>query len=67
MPKWKEKRIAVSALLNAGKPINVSLLTQIPGFKGQKRLAAGKDLQASPKKVSRPVLGPRVVVGCKRR
>ena len=71
MPNWKEKRIALAALLNAGKSINVTAadlgVSRFLVLKVKKRLAAGKDVQASPRKVNRPVLRPRVVGGLKKR
>ena len=71
MQTWKEKRIAVSALLDAGKSINRIIadlgVSRALVLKVKSRLASGKDLQASPRKAKKPVLTPRVVGGLKKR
>ena len=71
MQTWKEKRIAVSALLDAGKSINGIIanlgVSRALVLKVKSRLASGKDLQASPRKAKKPVLTPRVVGGLKKR
>ena len=65
MNTWSEKRIAVSALIDAGKSTNVIVadlgVSRSLVLKVKQRLAAGKDLQASPRKAKRPVLTSRVV------
>ena len=70
MNTWSEKRIAVSALIDAGKSTNVIVadlgVSRSLVLKVKQRLAAGKDLQAWPRKAKRPILTPRVVGGLKK-
>ena len=70
MNTWSEKRIAVSALIDAGKPTNTIAadlgVSRSLVLKVKRQLAAGKDLQASPRKAKKPVLTPRVVGGLKK-
>ena len=44
-----------------------SQVSQLLVLKVKRRLAAGKDLQASPRKAKKPILTPRVVGGLKKR
>ena len=71
MNPWAEKRIAVAALIEAGKTTN-AIAADLKGsrslvLKVKRRLAAGKDLQVSPRKVKKPVLTSRVVGGLKKK
>ena len=70
MNSWSEKRIAVAALIEAGKITN-SIAADLKVsrslvLKVKRRLAADKDLQALPRKAKRPVLTSRVVGGLKK-
>ena len=71
MNSWSEKRIAVAALIEAGETTNAIAadlkVSRSLVLKVKRRLAAGKDLQASPRKAIRPVLTSRVVGGLKKR
>ena len=62
MNTWSEKRIAGSALIDAGKSTNVIAadlgVSRSLVLKVKQRLAAGKDLQALPRKAKRPILTP---------
>ena len=70
MQTREEKRIAVLALLDAGKSINVIIsnlgVSQSLVLMVKRHLAAGKDLQASPRKVKKLVLMPGVIGGIKK-
>ena len=72
MSDWKEKRrIAISALIGAGKSINVIVsdleVSCSTVLRVKRRLAAGKGAQASPRKKSTPKFTSRVVGGLKKR
>ena len=71
MASWSDKRIAVSALISVGKSTNVIVadlgVSRSLVFKTKRCLAAGKDLQPSPRKAKKPVLTSRVVGGLKKR
>ena len=71
MNAWAEKRIAIAALIEAGKTNNAIAAdlkcSRSLVLKVKRRLAAGKDLQPSPRKAKKPVLTSRVVGGLKKR
>ena len=71
MNSWSEKRIAVSALIDTGKLTNTIAADLGVGrslvLKVKRRLAAGKDLQASSRKAKKLILTPKVVGGLKKR
>ena len=67
MSSQSETRIAITALVRAGKLINEIIrdlgTSHSTVLRVKHRLTAGKDPQPSPRKRSRPTLTPRVTAG----